>query len=100
MADLLQKLAVHAAGGEESLAGNIKAIFKDGGADGYWSVSTTSSVRAPQARGQLAPHIQNGELTLNAIVYGATTESLADAFHGFRQATCFAEAEEKLRTED
>lgn len=93
LAALLRKLAVHAAGGGDALAGHIKAIFREGGADGYWSVSTTSAACAPQARGRLSPHIQSGELTLNAIVYGVTTESLAEAFHVHRQETCFAGAE-------
>jgi len=96
MASLLQQMAVRAAEGQTALTGHIKAIFKEASVGGYWSVSTTSVGAVPQTRGRLPETVTSGEFTLNAIVYGVTTESLTEAFHDLRRTTCFARAEEPV----
>lgn len=81
LATLLQSLAAAAAGAESSLPGHIKAVFRPTDGAGYLLLSMTAADRPPQPRGRLGTHVKQGELTVNAILFGTTRARLSRLFN-------------------
>ncbi|MDD5706196.1 MAG: GTP-binding protein [Kiritimatiellae bacterium] len=80
MSALLQRLAEGLATPEAPLPGHLKAIFTTRPQGGYLLLSTTSVTTPPETRGRLPPLVTEGDFTLNAILFGASTARVAQLF--------------------
>ena len=77
LASLLTTLAAELAHRGCTLIGHIKAIVQDNAKAGYMLMSITEFGAEPTVRGKLGDGLQKGTLTLNAIVYGVDSLTLA-----------------------